>query len=89
MLIQFASYRSTGKFTTNYRVLGDDVTIGSTPIAKSYLELCDYFGIPIKLVKSYPNKDGLVNFANQTYYHGINISPASLKEEVAVKSVYA
>jgi hypothetical protein len=87
-LVQLASYRIDKKFTDAYRILGDDITISSRQVADSYLALTEEFGIPIKLIKSYPNQEGLVNFANQTFLKGTNISPASLVEEIAVKSVF-
>jgi len=79
-LVQFAAHR-VGKYPFSaYRVLGDDITIASKEVASEYLQLCEQYGIPVGLAKSYVSKIGLFNFANQTFLDGSNLSPASLKE---------
>jgi hypothetical protein len=79
-LVQYAASR-VGKYPFSaYRVLGDDITIASPEVASEYLQLCDQFGIPVGLAKSYVSKIGLFNFANQTFLDNSNLSPASLKE---------
>jgi hypothetical protein len=88
-LIQFASVRATGGFTVSYRVLGDDSTIGGQAVAHEYLRVMKEFNIPINLDKSIISPTGLIKFANQVVLRAVNLSPLSLKEEIAINSVHS
>jgi hypothetical protein len=67
-LVQFAAFKARRTNADyDYRVLGDDVTIRDEPTCLAYVSICEDFGIPIGLAKSFVGKSNLVNFANQTY----------------------
>jgi hypothetical protein len=93
-LVQYSassiSLNKDGHFTwfKDYLILGDDIVIANEAVANSYKDTCEKFGITIGLPKSYVS-EFLFNFANQTYYKGINISPASFREEIIVRSASA
>lgn len=70
----------------DYLVLGDDITIGSQPIAQAYLTVCETLGIPVNQKKSYISTNSLVNFASQIFLGSENISPVSFREELSVKN---
>jgi hypothetical protein len=58
MLVQFASWRTTQnkqlwKPFEDYAICGDDIVIGSTNVASSYLKLVKTLGMKINLMKSY------------------------------------
>lgn len=69
-----------------YRVLGDDIAITHTELAKFYHEFCQRLGIPLNVKKSLISDDGLTNFANRVIWNNLDISPVSLKEELSVES---
>lgn len=75
-----------------YVVLGDDIALAIKSLGDSYLEICHSVGIPInrkKSVVSRPVSEGggeVVNFANQVIMAGQNISPASLREELSIRT---
>jgi hypothetical protein len=79
----------------NYRILGDDIVIGNRFVAEHYLRLCEELGIPINQHKSEvspvtdnPKSGGLVVFANQVKLFGTDISPASLREDLAISTYF-
>lgn len=86
--VQFAAWMVTGKVHTSYGVTGDDVVIAEsnpdTPIGKMYLDLCQCFGIPISLTKSFISSR-LFNFLSRTWFEGEEISPTSIKEDIHVR----
>jgi len=85
VLVAFAHYRSTRSLDLpigKYLVLGDDIVFSDKLLAESYLQVCKEFGIPISLVKSYPESK-ICNFASQVYTtEGVNLSPVSLREVI-------
>jgi hypothetical protein len=88
------SARRVGVFPfLDYLVLGDDISIAGKVVADSYLEVCKDYGVPInnKGITSFasPERDSLVNFANQIIVGEINYSPIQIREEVAVSSLSA
>lgn len=90
-MVHFARFRATGAFSlewADYVVLGDDVAIGCPATAHEYKLLCEEFGISIGLHKSYISETGMVNFANQTFIAGQNVSPLSLKEEIEIHDIF-
>lgn len=56
----------TFNYLDHYLVLGDDLVISNEKLAKSYLCVCEEFGIPIGLAKSYTSASAFLNFANQS-----------------------
>jgi hypothetical protein len=67
-----------------YVVLGDDNVIGHKPTADRYFYLMTtLYDVPIKLAKSYISST-LINFANQTYFNKVNISPIPFKEYLSL-----
>jgi len=67
-----------------YVVLGDDNVIGHRPTAECYFSLMTtLYDVPIKLAKSYISCT-LINFANQTYFNKVNISPIPFKEYLSL-----
>jgi len=68
--------------TLPYVLLGDDIVIGDSAIAKLYLETLDKLGISISKEKTHTSTE-LYEFAKRWIYKGQEISPfpiASLKE---------
>nr|UJQ92460.1 MAG: putative RNA-dependent RNA polymerase [Mitoviridae sp.] len=85
-LVQFAHYRATGKavWFTDYLVLGDDVDIASLEaVSTAYKEICAAFGIIIGFAKSLHSKQNCFEFANRRFSPDGDISPLSLREELA------
>lgn len=87
--VQFASYMSTGRLLMDYGVTGDDVVIRDTDsqakIGKKYLEHSGVFEIPISLSKSFASSN-LFNFLSRTVMEGGEISPLSIKEDLAIEN---
>lgn len=86
--VQFAAYLVTGGLLGSYGVCGDDVVIAEpgkvNRIGSKYLELCNSFLIPISASKSFVSGN-LFNFLSRTVLGGIEVSPASLKEEFSIR----
>nr|UJQ92590.1 MAG: putative RNA-dependent RNA polymerase [Mitoviridae sp.] len=86
-LVQFAAWKAfldSETWYPFYRVLGDDVDISKFhQVAENYQMICSQFGIVIGLLKSLKSLLNCFEFANQRYFPGGNISPLSLKEELA------
>lgn len=84
------------RLMTQYRLLGDDISQANQLLAHEYLEVCRDVGILINPHKSIisvaseesdnPNSGGMVEFANQIVLKGSDISPLSLREELAISS---
>jgi hypothetical protein len=87
--IQFAAHR-IGLDIKTYGVTGDDLVLcesdSTRPVSKSYLHQCSVFGIPISLPKSYLSPY-FFNFLNRLVVNGVEVSPASLREELQVKDL--
>jgi len=85
-LVQFAHFRATGKavWFTDYLVLGDDVDIASREaVATAYQEICAAFGIIIGLAKSLHSEMNAFEFANRRFIPSGDVSPLSIREELA------
>jgi hypothetical protein len=95
LLVQYSAWTHTvrhGKTLSwfmDYLVLGDDVVIADVLVAETYQSILASFGITVGLAKSFVSKDGMFNFANQSYVGKDNISPLSLREEVGIDSLPA
>lgn len=93
-IVQLAAMRVDLFPFEGYRVLGDDIIISGEEVANSYKQVCLEFEIPInnKGITSDPARSvskgkSLANFANQYYLGTENISPISLKEEIAISTL--
>lgn len=86
--VQFAAWLVTGKMIENYGVTGDDVVIcepdRQTPIGHKYVSISNEMGISISLPKSFVSST-LFNFLSRTVIGGMEISPASLKEDTKIR----
>jgi hypothetical protein len=66
-----------------YLVLGDDVVIADERVAEEYILVCSELGVELSLAKSFVSRGrGVLQFASQVYICDVNVSPASLKQEV-------
>lgn len=85
-LVQFSAINA-GLETTwykDYLVLGDDVDIATkTAVADGYQSVCNDLSITIGLLKSLRSEKNCFEFANRRFYPDGDISPLSLKEELA------
>jgi hypothetical protein len=86
LIVQFAAfqvYKSFLKKTyfTDYAVLGDDIVIFDTKVAKRYHSVILSLGVECNLSKSISSPSGdALEFAKRTFYRGENVSPSPLKE---------
>jgi len=95
-LVQFCFWKmktvATGaafKYFPNYTILGDDVVIGDSAVAEFYTFVLKELGVKISEGKSYQDPKGcLVNFSSRTFLEGIEVSPLSLKEVLAVRTLF-
>lgn len=80
LLVQYAAYRSTGKFQwfTNYALLGDDVVLAHAATAREYLLLLQEIGVEVGLAKSLISRNGTFEFAKKTYRSTTDITGISL-----------
>jgi hypothetical protein len=86
-LVFLASHRKGIDFFTDYLVLGDDIVIANKEVADSYVAVCNDYGIPIGLPKSFTSSEAFFQFASQNLLGEDNISPISLKEALAASGV--
>jgi hypothetical protein len=81
-IVQFAAHRAgyTGWFK-GYGILGDDIVIGDTAVAKEYLGIMRSLGVGIGLHKSLISISGsALEFAKKTFFMGKDVSPITLTE---------
>jgi hypothetical protein len=88
LLVQFAAYQTYRFPCYRYVILGDDISIGDELVAARYEVICGKLGILLSGAKSVNQgrpgaKYRLVTFAAKTYLNGIQVSPISLKDEIA------
>jgi len=84
LIVQFAAYQTYGKrksYFPYYAILGDDIVIFNTKVAKAYHRVITLLGVECNLSKSVisPSGDSL-EFAKKTFYKGVNVSPIPFKE---------
>lgn len=81
-IVQFAAYRAGFKsWFTEYGVLGDDIVIGNTDVARQYLFIMRVLGVGIGLHKSLISISGrALEFAKKTFYMGTDVSPITITE---------
>jgi len=88
-LVQFSHWRSyqfenLPTWYPDYLVLGDDIDIARCQrVAENYQYTCAELGIIIGLIKSLRSEKNTFEFANMRFCPDGNISPLSLKEELA------
>jgi hypothetical protein len=63
-----------------YLVLGDDIVIAHSVIAKHYLEILQELGCPVNLTKSIVSHNGSFEFAKRFIWCGHDVSPISWAE---------
>jgi hypothetical protein len=85
-MVQFAARPYFDVWFVAYRVLGDDIVIADARVAAAYVDLCKRYGIALSLAKSLVSKDGVFNFASQTFRKEDNLSTISLKEAIAAST---
>jgi len=85
-LVQLAAAPYFDVWFTAYRVLGDDIIIAHDKVAARYVELCAQYGITLSLAKSLISKQGVFNFASQTFIKDVNVSTVSLKETLSAST---
>jgi hypothetical protein len=74
-----------------YAVLGDDIVIFDSRVAKRYHAIMLSLGVECNLTKSIISKDGIMmEFAKRIFFKGIDISPTPLKElHAALENIVA
>jgi hypothetical protein len=100
LLVQYSAYRvrlrnrgapedwSSGILPfAKYLVLGDDIVIADSQVAREYTEVCQFFGIDLSLYKSFVSSKGFMNFASQSVIDNQNVSPASALEHFGIKTL--
>jgi hypothetical protein len=81
LIVQFAAYKAGFRgWYELYALLGDDIVILGTAVAKQYEALCKAFGIKIGLNKSLISSNGTFEFAKRFYFRGVDASPVSIRE---------
>nr|UPW42242.1 MAG: putative RNA dependent RNA polymerase [Xinjiang mito-like virus 75] len=80
LIVQVAARRSGSlKWFEDYAVLGDDIVIGDSAVAKCYLVLMEDLGVKINLSKSLISASGCCEFAKRFYHKGVDVSPLGPK----------
>jgi len=84
LIVQYAAfqiYKDQVGYFSNYAVLGDDIVIFDTKVAKRYHSVILSLGVECNLAKSISSPSGdALEFAKRTFYKGENVSPSPLKE---------
>jgi len=84
-IIQIAARRAGWKmWFPDYAVLGDDVVIGNSEVAKSYLTIMEELGVGINLSKSLESSCGLAEFAKRLLDSNTDFSAIGPKNVLAV-----
>nr|USC27721.1 MAG: RNA dependent RNA polymerase [Mitoviridae sp. gcode 1] len=63
-----------------YLVLGDDIVIANSTVARCYLEILSELGCPVNLTKSIVSHNGSFEFAKRFIFGGLDVSPISWAE---------
>jgi hypothetical protein len=81
-IVQFAAHRAGHvAWFSGYAILGDDIVIGDTAVAKEYLDIMRSLGVGIGLHKSLISISGsALEFAKKTFFRGKDVSPITLTE---------
>jgi hypothetical protein len=81
VIVQVAANRAGWKgWFPLYALLGDDIVILREDVAREYLSLMRYLGVPINMTKSIQSRVGLLEFAKRVVsaHHG-DLSPVSAR----------
>jgi len=92
LIVQYAAYQVTGKFYwfKNYLVLGDDIVICDSKVAKQYLSVMKILDVGVNPSKSLFSKIGThAEFAKRFVTTDYDLSPWSLKEYGSIFSNWA
>lgn len=74
-LVQYAAYRIGYKgWFPLYAILGDDIVIGDSKVAQSYLAVCKLIGLDIGLAKSLVSSNRTAEFAKRLFFNGQDVS---------------
>lgn len=84
-IVQCAAWRvnmsSKSRLYKGYAVLGDDLVIFNSTVAKSYLHIMKELGVECNLSKSVISPKGIgLEFAKKTFLESHDVSPTPLKE---------
>lgn len=87
-IVQVAAWQSgvvpIGTAFKQYAILGDDVVIGNSKVAKRYLEVISQLGVECGLHKSLLSPSGTaLEFAKRTWHLGRDISPITVRDLAA------
>lgn len=63
----------------DYAVLGDDIVIANSSVAKAYLTLCNELGVTINLSKTLESDVGIAEFAKRLVMGETDVSPLPAK----------
>jgi len=87
-IVQYSAWR-VGKFPFfTYSITGDDSVIAKCQVvAKEYLIVMRELEIPISVAKSYTSERAMVQYISRTVRSGVDLSPASFREELAVQGM--
>jgi hypothetical protein len=83
LILMYAAMKVKGTICefTNYAILGDDIVILDTKVAKEYHKIITKIGVECNLAKSIISPKGLgLEFAKRTFFKGENVSPSPFKE---------
>jgi len=81
-VVQLAAYRVMGTvdWFRLYAVLGDDIVIADSAVAKQYYQIMvEELGVQIQETKSLISENGSFEFAKKTFIRGKEVTPISLK----------
>jgi len=81
MIVQYAAYKAGHRgWYPLYALLGDDIVILGTAVARQYEAVCKSFGIQIGFAKSLISSNGTYEFAKRFVVRGVDASPISIRE---------
>lgn len=80
IMVRIAATRAGLSDFKLYMVLGDDLVIADSDVAKYYLQLAKEWDIGINLSKSVLSRNGSFEFAKRFFYKGNDVSGLSFKE---------
>jgi hypothetical protein len=73
---------SRSRLFSQYAVLGDDIVIWNSTVAREYLRIMKILGVEVGLAKSVLSKKGIgLEFAKRTIIQGHDVSPVPFKEQ--------
>lgn len=67
------------KFFPHYAIIGDDLVLADSSVAKCYLTLMNDLGVDINMSKSLESEIGVMEFAKRLFKDGVDVSPVPPK----------